>query len=143
MCICARVSVDACVVGLRGTCPHWCLPLRNKETSRASLDLICRKRRNTPAKSLYLFNVAELNCGRRILVLAYHENVRCSCLGAASLLLLGAVLGYDLEEFESPFPFFFSPILILILAVQKKRILPRDSIISLQNSLGIIMTIKN
>lgn len=24
-----------------------------------------------------------------------------------SLLLLGAVLGYDLEEFESPFTFFF------------------------------------
>lgn len=43
------------------------------------------------------------------MVLAYHENVRCSCLGAASLLLLGAVLGYDLEEFESPFPFFFFP----------------------------------
>lgn len=71
---------------------------------------------DNPAKSLYLFNVAELHGRKPNSVLAYHENVQCSCLGMASLLLLGAVLGYDLEEFESPSTFFSCSPLILAVA---------------------------
>lgn len=140
-------SVRACVcrvcaMGLGHTCPPWCPALRNKEMSVASLPLILKKKSNTPAQSLYLFNVPELNCRKPVPVLAYHQNVHCSCLGMARLLWLGAVLGYDLEEFESPFTC-FSLFSFWFWQGQKKRILPRDSIISLQNSLGIIMTIRN
>lgn len=120
LCMCVW---GVCVLWGWGYPPYWCLALRNKETSMASLDLILKKKRNTPAKTLYLFNVAELHCRKPVSVLAYQENVQCSCLGTASLLLLGAVLGYDLEEFESPFPFF--SVLILILAVAEEENTPK------------------
>lgn len=74
---------------------------------------------DNPAKSLYLFNVAELDRGETQLCISISRNVQCSCLGMASLLLLGAVLGYDLEEFESPFTFFSRSRLILAVAEEE------------------------
>lgn len=61
---------------------------------------------NNPAKSLYLFNVAELDHGETQLRISISRNVQCSCLGMAGLLLLGTVW----KNLNHPSHFFPAPI---------------------------------
>lgn len=121
------------------------MPTRGPSTEKprneyAILDLILKTKRNTPAQSLYLFNVPELHCRRPTSVLAYYqtcsaaawEQPACCCWGP-SWVMIWKNLNHPLHLFLLSFWFW---------QWQKKRILPRDSIISLQNSLGIIMTVR-
>lgn len=76
MCICACVSVCAYVFGA-----HMSILVPGAEKQRNKYGIFgsdSRKESSTRAKSLYLCNVPELNCGN-LFVLAYLANVPRSC----------------------------------------------------------------
>lgn len=137
-----RVSVCAhtCRGHGVGHMPSWCPAPRNSERGTASSDPIFKKSRNAPAKSPCLFNVPELPCRKPVSMLAHHAVPSAAARSGQFGSARGRPGLWSGRIWITLYIFFLFSFWFWL--CQGKRRLPRDSIISLQNSLGIILTIK-
>lgn len=123
MCVWAHVGGCACVFGGGGRM-SVSVPSSEKHGNKYGIfGSDSKKASGAPAKSLCRCNGPELRCRKPVCVSVRQENVPCSCRGAAGVRYLGAGLGYDLEESESPSA--FRSVLNLILALVEDEKTPK------------------